>query len=54
MRAERMNLYNGAFQRTLHIMKHIEQIKSLMRQSKSISEFTDALKDTEIRIIEKS
>ena len=29
-------------------MRHIEQIKSLMRQSKSIPEFTDALKNADI------
>ena len=29
-------------------MKHIEQIKSLMKQSKSISEFTDALTNADI------
>jgi hypothetical protein len=29
-------------------MKYIEQIKSLMKQSKSISEFTEALKNADI------
>jgi hypothetical protein len=29
-------------------MKHIDQIQKLMKQSKSISEFTDALKNADI------
>jgi hypothetical protein len=29
-------------------MKHIEQIKSLMKQSKSVSELNDALREADI------